>query len=651
MRWTIRKKLILSFLALLLIPSGLIGYLSYQSAKNEMEKQLIDSADESVMTLDRLITDNVNMKTHDAGVYSELVSKKDIAGEESPALRRRLDQYAKLHPDVISIYVGTTDGVMIQEPRQELEPGYDPRDRPWYQEAVDAGGETIITEPYISSSGSEVVTIARQTADKAGVIGINLKMDALLEMAGLVKIGREGYPILLDGQKKFIVHPTEEFGTEAEDPLYEEMYKKEKGIFDYTLKNESKIMAYSTNEATGWKIGGTMYAKEITDAVRPILLKTVATVLISLLAGLLLAWTMVRSITRPILSLQQSAETLSQGDLTKPIEVERRDEIGDLSRAFANMAHNLRELILQVDHNTEQVAAASEELTASSDETTAATGHVADSIQKVAAGADEQTSALSSVLHEMDELRTGAGTIVDRTVDVSKSANETISHASEGAESVRRTVAQMNEIQEHVHASDQMIQSLSGRSAEITSIVDVISSIADQTNLLALNAAIEAARAGEHGKGFSVVAGEVRKLAEQSQASAGQIAGLIAAIQQDTEHSVRLMSQAARSVETGISLSDDISEKFGGILSGMQQIAPQIQDVAFIAEQVSGRVQQLSVSLEGVAGIAQDNSSSAEQVAAATEEQLASLEEVNTAARSLSVMAEELQQVVRKFSV
>lgn len=651
MKWTIRKKLILSFLAILLIPSGLIGYLTYQSAQTEMEKQLLSSANESILTLDRLITDKMSAKIHDADIYAGLVTASSVEGEESPDLRRRLDQYAKLHPEVISIYVGTQDGVMIQEPRQELAPDYDPRDRPWYQEAIDAGGETIITEPYISSSGSNVVTVAQQTADQTGVIGINVKMETFTDMASMIKIGQEGYAILLDSERKFIVHPTGEFGQPAEDPLYDSMYTSNAGTFDYMFEQDSKIMAFSTNETTGWKIGGTMYTQEMTDATQPILMKTITTVLLSLLAGIALMWLIIRSITRPLLSLKKSADVLSNGDLTQPIESNRRDEIGDLSRAFGQMAHNLRELIVQVDQNTEQVAAASEELTASSDETTAATGHVADSIQTVASGADQQTSALSSVLYDMEQLQTGAGTIVERIEHVSKTADETVLFASEGEEAVRKTVNQMNEIQAHVQSSDAMIQSLNSRSAEINSIIDVISAIANQTNLLALNAAIEAARAGEHGKGFSVVASEVRKLAEQSQASASQIAGLIEAIQKDTQQSVSLMGQASQSVQVGISLSDDTSDKFNGILNGMQQIAPQMQDVSSIAEQVSASVDKLSAALDSVSSIAKDNAASSEQVAAATEQQLASLEEVNIAAKSLSQMAEELQQVVRKFSV
>lgn len=652
MKWTIHKKLTLSFLAILLVPSLLIGYSAYQSAKNEIKKQMTASANENISTLNRLVTDHVEMKTHDAEIYSGLVTAQSIQGEESRALRTRLDQYAKLHPEVVSIYVGTADGIMIQEPRQELAPDYDPRERPWYQQAVEAGGETVITPPYVSSSGSNVVTIARQTADKSGVVGINLTMDAMMEMVSPIKVGKEGYSILLDAQRHFIVHPDETFGEEATDALYDQLYTSESGTFDYTFDGENKFMAFSTNETTGWKIAGTMYTSEITEATRPILIKTAATILLSLLAGAALVWAIIRSITRPLLSLKQSAETLSQGDLTKPIEADgRRDEIGDLSRAFGMMAHNLRELIGQVDRSTEQVAAASEQLTAGADETTAATVHVADSIQKVATGADEQTNAISTIVHDMDDLRAGAGKIVESAGVMTASAADAMVHASEGEESVRRTVAQMNQIQAHVQASDEMIQSLSGRSAEINTIVDVISSIANQTNLLALNAAIEAARAGEHGKGFSVVAGEVRKLAEQSQASAGQIANLINVIQKDTDRSVELMSQASQSVQTGIALSDDTSEKFTGIVTGMEQITPQVQDVSATASQVAAVVKQLAAAIHSVSDVAQSNASSAEQVAAATEEQLASLEEVNIASKSLSVMAEELQEVVRKFSV
>jgi methyl-accepting chemotaxis protein len=488
-------------------------------------------------------------------------------------------------------------------------------------------------------------------ADGTGVIALNLDISRINKAVSKVKIGEKGYPFLLDVDSKYIVHPTEKAGTKATDSLFDQLYAKSSGSFEYTFNGDEKKMVFTTNKTTNWKIAGTMYASEVSEAARPIFYKTLFIIIACLIIGSLTIYVVLQSIIKPLKQLKNQALRVSEGDLTTAITVNSKDEIGELGYAFSQMQNNLRTLIQNVETSAEQVAASSEELTASSQQTSAATEQVSVAIQEVASSAEKQTAVIDQNAASLDEIVQGVYTIAQRTETVSQLSNYTTSEAVEGGKAVRETVEQMESISQSVELSNTTIRTLFQRSKEVGTILEVISGIAAQTNLLALNAAIEAARAGEHGKGFSVVAAEVRKLAEQSQVSASQISELIQAIQQDIQESVHTMEQVTNKVDEGLTISQTAIQKFEQILSSMNETAPQVEEVAAIAQQISAAVEEVARTAGEMVILAKGNAATSEEVAASTEEQLASMEEIAVSAQSLSQMAEQLTALISKFNL
>lgn len=646
----IRTKLISAFAVILIIPAISIGFLSYNSAKSAVESQIMGEATDNIGILNTTIDNTIGPKIHDIETLSGQITSSQYDGNESPDLRSKLAQYADLHPEILSIYVGTEKGYFIQEPVINDTSTYDPRTRDWYKQSMEHKGEVQISKPYEDAAeDAMVVTISKTTKDNSGVISVDITLDMLDQLTQQVKIGEEGYAMLLDEDMNFISHPTSAAGTLVEETFYQKMYEQENGSFEYDYQGDQKFMTFLTNELTGWKVGGSLYESEVGTAAAPILKTTMVVIVAALVIGVIIVYFVIRSVLSPISDLRNKAITISNGDLTEEIVIRSKDEIGQLGEAFRDMQASLKNLIGNIEKNTEFVAASSEQLTASAEQTTYATEHVAAAVQEVAANAENQMTSIEKNVQLIEQVREGISHIAESSLKVSELAIHTMTQAEIGGQAVTDTVNQMSSIQSSVSESNRMISSLSERSKEVGTILNVITGIAEQTNLLSLNAAIEAARAGEHGKGFAVVADEVRKLAEQSQQSAKEIFNIIQGIQQDTESSVSIMAKVTEDVKDGMAISNGAIEKFQQILVSTQEVTPQMDDISVTAQTVQTAILEVNDTANELENMAKSNASSSEEVAASTEEQLASMEEITASAKTLSNMAEELQELISSF--
>ena len=649
---TIRKKLILAFSIILIIPALSIGILSYSTAKSAVEQEIMHGIDENINLLNISINNAIQPKLQNIDVFYQEITSDWYQGESSPKLRENFSQFVKLHPEIQSVYIGTTTGLFIREPSMKMPDGYDPRARDWYKESMKNKGETIISPPYVSAStGKMVVTISRASKDNSGVIGIDILLASIQAITNQVKIGDKGYAILLDKDRKYIAHPTIEGGTEAKEEFYNKMYEQENGTFNYNFEGSEKIMKYITNDLTGWKIAGTVFSKEISDAAAPIFKNTVLVIVVALIVGIVIIYFIVNSIIKPISRLKEQAITVSNGDLTENIEINSKDEIGDLAHAFNDMAQKLRGVIHQINSSAEHVAASSQQLQATSEQATRATEQISTAIQEVASGSETQVASSQQSAIAMEEVSSGIQRIAEFSAAVKDSAEEATTLSEEGYVSLQNAIQQMDSIESGTQATTVAIKKLIESSREISNIIDVITNIADQTNLLSLNAAIEAARAGEHGKGFSVVAEEVRKLAEQSRASANQIVELIVEIQNDTEIANKEMVGNIKEVDLGKKVIQKTGESFKQVLNAVRHVNVQIQEVSATSEQISTNTEEVTASVEGLALIAKAASEESQNVAASSEEQLASMEEITASSEALSKLAQDLQELVSKFKV
>lgn len=620
--------------------------ISYSSTKSQIKQEQLNSANSTIKLLNTNITNTIQPKIHDATYLSKHISKGLIDSSKDSELRKILNQYINEHPETAMAYVGTEKGEMIRMPYATYPKDYDPRERPWYQEAKDKSGDVAITEPYTSTStGEYVVTITKTLSDGSGVIGIDIKIDALRDISNQVKIGKLGFISLLSDGGKYIADPKADSGSAPKETYMKEVLNKAKG---QTETDEHNII-YLTNNETGWRVVGTTYKSEADKAAASTLYLDIIVEIIFLLLGAFAIWYIVRSIIKPINRLKESASKMGKGDLSEEIIVTSTDEIGQLSSSFNDMKNNLATLIQKVGSSTTLVRTSSEELSASASQNIAASEQIASAMQQVTINTENQTTGIEQNATAVEEISHGISHITESINEVAVLSSQATEQAETGEESIQHTVNQMDSIHHSVSATDTKIKLLYDRTKEIGAILDIIGDIAGQTNLLALNASIEAARAGEHGKGFAVVAEEVRKLAESSQQSASQIASLIHAVQQDSSEAVKNMASTLENVQEGLSISKQTAMQFEAIISSMQEITPKIENVSATTEQISASIQEVSATAITLNDHAKDNAAASEEVAASTEETLTSMEVMEENANQLLNMCEELQNMIGEF--
>ncbi len=378
---------------------------------------------------------------------------------------------------------------------------------------------------------------------------------------------------------------------------------------------------------------------------------SVIVALLTAVLGIAIGFFTARSIANPVKQMAQAAEKLATGDLTINVQPQTKDEVGQLAAALGIAVTNLRDLVLQVATNAEQVAASSEELTASADQSAQAANQIAASITEVAKGAEASNQAADETAAIVEQSTANLQQIAASTTQVTAQSAEAANQARAGGQAVAKAVNQMAEIEKSVQAVAGTVDKLSSQSQQIGTIVDTIAGIAGQTNLLALNAAIEAARAGEQGRGFAVVAEEVRKLAEQSQEAAKQIASLIGEIQQDTAQAVTAMSEGFHEVKVGTEVVNQAGISFGQISDLVDQVSEQIKEISAAIDQMARGSQQMVSSVRKIDDFSKTSVGETQAASAATEEQSASMEEVASASQSLAKLAEDMQIAVRRFKL
>lgn len=652
---SLQTRLIFMLLLMVIIPMVVIGIVAEVKADNLLKAQVIDNKQGEVSRVadrfEQYLLDNAAALTALAQSPSmqEMGSLNQIAALK--AFQEGIGSFE------LMFVVDAQGKIKNTFPHTDFGGKIDFTDRQWYKDVAEQK-KTVISDTYISAftkqATAPIVTPILDGQNRIiGYLGGNISLDNLSSLVQPLNQGQTGRGIILDKKSFYLIDSRDDVrGKEHQACQDEKILQIVKDGQPQVASVDEQVLAFTPIGDSGWSVlslqDKTEALKSATDLRNLIVLLII---FFTLLAGIV-GFFAIGRVIKPVLGLMEAAQAVAGGNLNPPkVEYNRRDEIGQLITAFNAMVQNLHDLVKQVWDTSRLVVSSSEQLAASSEQSAQVANQVAVSITQVAQGADEQVHAVDQTLLVMGKMSTDMQQAAVNANSIDNISQQTSKAAEIGGQAVQTAIVQMNNIEESVTRSAEVISLLGQRSQEIGEIVNTIANIADQTNLLALNAAIEAARAGEQGRGFAVVAEEVRKLAEQSQESTKHIADLISEVQGDTEKAVLVMSEGTGEVKKGTQVAQNAGVAFTQIANLLEDLTGRIRDISLVTQQSAANSEEILSAIKQIDLISRETAGQTQTVSAATQEQLASMEEVASASQSLTQIAQELENAVSKFKI
>ncbi|QNI04452.1 HAMP domain-containing protein [Halomonas sp. SH5A2] len=597
---SLRAKLLLATLVAIILALVVNGIASYITVKHHNTEQVTRNLNAVANGNTQAIDEWFNAR------YSMLASMDEAATSDTPlaALRQLADS-----GDFMSTYIAypqTSDAVFSDgwEPPSD----YDPRQRPWYQDAVEAK-DTIITAPYVDAqSGGLIVTFAQpyyQNGELAAVVGADISIQNIIDIVASIAPTPSSFGFLTTSDGTLVAHPDPELTLEPSTTLSEQLdagYLQQLDGSDepqpLTLEGRDTLLQGSAvGGSSDWQLVVAMDEHEATAGLRGIATTSIITLLIvavitAIALSLLLKW-----LLRRILSARDAMNDIAsgEGDLTQRLPEEGNDEITQIAAAFNRFVATMDTVLQDVRSSSEAVHNAATEIANGGQDLSRRTENTASSLQQTSASMEEITST------------------VEHTSSSAKEANQLSQAASDvagrGGQAVSEVITTMEDIAES--------------SGKIGDIVTLMNNISFQTNLLALNASVEAARAGEHGRGFAVVAEEVRKLAQRSNDAANDIKNLIEDSQGKVQNGTKLVHSAGETMDDIVSHITRVTDVLGEITSAT-------------TEQSDG-IGQVNIAVADLDRMTQENA--------------AMVEESTTAAEQLKDQADHLTETISRFKL